>query len=54
VKAKDRKRAEELLEILPPTKELKKLKWEFDRKGFLSKREMKILNDLSTRAEAAA
>ena len=51
MKARERKTAvmllTELPKRLPKSQELKKLQEEFERKGFLSKREMKVLESLS-------
>jgi len=46
VKAKVRKEVEQLLETLPNGRTLRKLREEFERKGFLSKRELKVLESL--------
>jgi hypothetical protein len=54
VKARERKTAVSLLNALPKSHELKKLIEEFERKGFLSKREMKVLESLSGKQVRAA
>lgn len=46
MRAKDRKRAQELLDQAP-AKKVKKLREAFETKGFLSKRELKILNRIA-------
>lgn len=46
MKAKVRKEVEHLLETLPNSRTLRKLREEFERKGFLSKRELKVLEGL--------
>ena len=46
MKANVRKEAEKLLSVVAG-KEVNKLRQEFERKGFLSKRELKILSSLS-------
>jgi hypothetical protein len=45
VRAKERKAAKKILQELG--QEADKMRTEFKRKGFLSKREMKILNELA-------
>jgi len=54
VKAKERKVVESLFHSLPPSRRLKALMEEFQRKGFLSRREMKILQSLSGKRVIAA
>ena len=53
MRAKERKLVTELLGSLPNSKPVKKLREGFQDKGFLSKREMKILQNLATKSEAA-
>lgn len=54
MKDKERKRAIEILAKLPKSRSATKLQEEFDHKGFLSKREMKVLNSLAANASEAA
>ena len=46
MRAKDRKRTQELL-AQAPVKKVKKLREAFETKGFLSKRELKILSRIT-------
>lgn len=53
MKAKDRKRAQKMLEQLPASRAKTDLQEEFERKGFLSRRELKILDRLATMQQVA-
>jgi hypothetical protein len=54
VKASVRKQVQELLETLPKGRTLTRLKEEYVRKGFLSKRELKELSALKPSKSQAA
>lgn len=54
VKASVRKRAQQLLENLPSSPTLERLREEFQEKGFLSKRELKELQTLKNESTQAA
>ena len=53
MKAKDRKWMLSTLERLAYDPEVQKLQQEYKRKGFLSRREMKILENQASKTEAA-
>lgn len=53
VKASVRKQVQELLSKAPETKAIRRLRAEFERKGFLSKRELRQLLDLKIDTQAA-
>ena len=54
MKASLRKQVESLLEELGHLKGAKKLKVEYERKGFLSKKELKILQRLKPKSSSQA
>lgn len=53
LKASVRKEAEALMERLPPSRELTKLREKYGKTQVLSKRELKVLHELARKSEAA-
>lgn len=53
MKASARKEAEVLMQQLPPSKELNKLREKYEKTQVLSKRELKVLHELARKTKAA-
>lgn len=53
MRAKERKLVVELLDSLPNSKKTARLREEFKTKGFLSKREQKMLQAIAAKSKAA-